>query len=195
MKRRLAIVTIGLGLGLTLALWGRARADELSPKQQALLAVRVLAYDRNLRKRVGERTATVVVLFQEGNQTSESVSLDMVGALEDIGATSTVGGLALKVVALAYNSAAELDAKAAALHPAAVYVCPGLSDAISAITTTAHKRFFLTMTNTGQYIKTGLGIGLLHGEDRPVLIVNLPATKAEGADLDAALLRLANVIR
>jgi hypothetical protein len=174
---------------------GNARADELPPKQQALLAVRVLAYDRNLHKRVGARAANVVILFQEGNQTSESLSIDMTGALEDISATSTIDGLALKVTALAYNGAAELDAKLAALHPAAVYVCPGLGDAIAAITATAHRRAVLTMTNTGQYIKAGLSIGLLHGEDRPVLIINLPATKAEGADLDAALLRLANVIR
>lgn len=184
-----------IALGLWLALGGTVRADELPPKQQALLAVRVLAYDRNLHKRVGARAATVVVLFQEGNQTSESVSIDITGALEDIGVTSTVDGLALRVTALAYNGAAELDAKLAALHPAALYVCPGLSDALPAITTTAHKRAFLTLTNTGQYIKGGLSVGLLHGEDRPLLIINLPAARAEGADLDAALLRLANVIR
>jgi hypothetical protein len=32
-------------------------------------------------------------------------------------------------------------------------------------------------------------------QDKATVVVNLPATKAEGADLDAGLLRVAEVIR
>jgi hypothetical protein len=44
-------------------------------------------------------------------------------------------------------------------------------------------------------VRRGLSIGFVERDGRPALLINLPSTKAEGADLDAAVLRLAEVIR
>ncbi|HRI53238.1 MAG TPA: YfiR/HmsC family protein [Pseudomonadota bacterium] len=45
------------------------------------------------------------------------------------------------------------------------------------------------------YLKAGLSIGFQRGEDHVNILINLPAARAEGGDLDAALLRLAEVYR
>lgn len=197
MNRRAAIAALGLcfALGLPVACPVPAFATELAPKQQALLAARVLAYDRNLKRRSNGKVAAIAILYQEGDQASESLSLDMSSAFEELTATSTIDELPVRVATLAYNGAAELDKKLLQLHPVALYVCPGMADVLSAVSTVTRRRSILTITSTGAYVKSGLSIGLLRLEERPLIVVNLPAARAEGADLDAALLRIAEVLR
>jgi hypothetical protein len=173
----------------------RLLAEELAPKKQALLLLRVLAYDRNLRKRGGEQSASVVILYREGNENSESLSADMTSALDEVASTATVSGLAVRSVAIAYNSPAELDSKLVAQRAAAVYLCPGLGDAVPLIVGVARKRTALTLTSTASYSRAGVSIGLFREEDKPLIVVNLPAARAEGADLEAGLLDVVRVIR
>lgn len=191
MNRRSAIAA----LGLCFALGAPAFAAELAPKQQALLAARVLAYDRNLKRRSNGKVAAIAVLYQEGDQASESQSLDMSSALEELTASATIDELPVRVATIAYSGAAELDKKLLQLHPVALYVCPGMGDVLSVVSMVARKRAILTITSTGAYVKAGLSIGLLRLEERPLIVVNLPAARAEGADLDAALLRIAEVLK
>lgn len=191
MNRRSAIAA----LGLCFALGASAFAAELAPKQQALLAARVLAYDRNLKRRSSGKVAAIAVLYQEGDQASESQSLDMSSALEELTASATIDELPVRVATIAYNGAAELDKKLLQLHPVALYVCPGMGDVLGAVSAVTRKRAILTITSTGAYVKAGLSIGLLRLEERPLIVVNLPAARAEGADLDAALLRIAEVLK
>jgi hypothetical protein len=172
-----------------------ARASELSPKQMAVMLLRILAYDRNIKTRSNGKSAPLLILYQEGNQASESVQSDVANSLEDLANSVSVSGLRVQVSSLAYSSANDLDNKVAALKPVAIVVCTGLSDAIPAVVATARKRSVLTMTLTTTYLKAGLSIGLSRGDDRVNILVNLPAARAEGADLDAALLRLAEVYR
>jgi hypothetical protein len=49
------------------------------------------------------------------------------------------------------------------------------------------------MTSVESSVRGGLAIGVVDGGSR--LMVNLPAAEAEGAQLDAAVLRIAEVIR
>lgn len=174
---------------------GPAAASELAPKQLAVMMLRILAYDRNVRTRSNGKSAPVIVLYQEGNQASEALQGDVTNALEDLANTVSVSGLRVQVNALAYSSANDLDGKVAALHPVAIFVCTGLGDNIGTVAQVARRRSVLTLTITTTYLKAGLSIGLSRGEDRLNILVNLPAARAEGADLDAALLRLAEVYR
>ena len=57
------------------------------------------------------------------------------------------------------------------------------------------KRAVLSMTLNTAYIKSGLSVSFSEGEDRIKVIINLPAARAEGADLDASLLRISEVYR
>ena len=172
-----------------------ARASELAPKQLAVMLLRILAYDRNIKTRSNGKSAPVLILYQEGNQASEAVQSDVQNALEDLSNSVSISGLRVQVNALAYSNANDLDNKVAALHPVAIFVCTGLGDALSAVMNTSRKRQVLSMTITTTYLKSGISIGLSRGDDRVNILVNLPAARAEGADLDAALLRLAEVYR
>lgn len=172
-----------------------AAALEFGPKQVAGLLLRVLAYDRNLKARTDGKVVQILILFQEGNQDSEVQQLDMLNALEDVSRKINLATLPVKVSALPVTSVSALDARLATLRASALFVCTGLGDSVSAISALCRKRSILTLTANTSYVKQGLGIGFSESDDRIQLVVNLPAARAEGADLDASLLRVAEVYR
>ncbi len=190
MNRRAAIATL-----LYASLSGTASAVEFGPKQVALLMLRILAYDRNFKTRADGKTAPILLVYQEGNELSETTQVDLNNVFEELSASVTVGGLPLRVATLSYSKPLALEARVLSLHPVALFICPGLADAVPAISAVCRKRAVLSMTTTNAYLKTGISVGLSGGDDRIHMAINLPASKAEGVDLDAALLRIAEVYR
>jgi hypothetical protein len=194
LQRREAIAAL-LFTPVVLGLESRVQAAELGPKQLAAMLLRILAYDRNIKARSNGRILPIMVIYQEGNSPSEAIQSDVTNALEDLAGSVTVVGLRVQVVSLAYSNIDELNAKIVASHPVAMFVCTGLSVALPNLIATARKHAILTMTMTTAYIKAGLSIGLERGDERVNILINLPATRAEGADIDTDLLRVAEVFR
>lgn len=190
MNRRAALSAL-----LYASLTGVAGAVEFGPKQVALLLLRILAYDRNFKARTDGKTATILIAFQEDNDLSLAAQTDLNNVLEDLSASVTVGGLPLRVASAAYSKPLALEARILSVHPVMLFVCPGLADAIPQISAMCRRRGVLSVTTSNSYIKGGLSVGLSPGEDRIRIAINLPASKAEGVDLDAALLRIAEVYR
>lgn len=196
MRRRSAIAALlGATAAVALQLGVCADGAELGPKQLAAMLLRVLAYDRNLKARSNGKSVPIIVLYQEGNQASEAMQSDVANALEDLAASVTVADLRVISVPLAYTNLAEIAAKLTAKRPVAMFVCTGLAEAVPALASLARKHSILTLTLTTAYLKAGLSIGFQRGEDHVNILINLPAARAEGSDLDAALLRLAEVYR
>lgn len=190
MNRRAAIAAL-----LAATLPRVAGAVEFGPKQVMVLLLRILAYDRNLKARSNGKDASILLLYQEGNAQSETLQVDLNNVMEDLGAGLGVSGLAIKVSTLAYTKPLPFEARLLSAHPVAVFLCPGLADAIPQISAACRKRQVLSVTTTNAYLKSGASVGLSASEDRVHIAVNLPASRAEGVDFDAALLRLAEVYR
>ena len=53
----------------------------------------------------------------------------------------------------------------------------------------------MTVTGTESYLGQGLAVAIVNRFNKPKIVVNLPASEAEGSDLDARLLALAEVLR
>src|SRR5689334_10395841 len=93
---------VGLLLCLSVVLTGAtARSEDLSPTQQSLLFLRVLAYDRNLKTRANG-TVTVAVLYRAGKPESEQARNGVVAALEEIAKKVAVAGLPVRVASLEF---------------------------------------------------------------------------------------------
>jgi len=169
-------------------------AGDLPPRNAALLILRALAYDRKLKERVGSE-ARVLILYQAGNQPSEAAKSDLMGALQDAAREATVSGLPVRVTSLAYSDPGSLDAALQADRTAAVYVCLGVTSRASSIAPVTRRHATLTFSGDEDSVKSALAVGLITRGTKPTVLVNLAASKAEGADLDPALLRVAEVIR
>ena len=171
-----------------------AAAEDLPPRNQALLLLRVLAYDRNLLQRA-HAAVIVVVIYRPGDKASEDRRTSLVAAFEDVSRDVVVAGLPVRVESVPYRDAADLEARLDALHPALSYVDSALVRAVPDIVQVTRRRGVLTADGSRSLVEAGLSIGVVAASGRAHLIVGLKASRQEGADLDAALLAVSDVLK
>jgi hypothetical protein len=182
------------GMAAGLLAWSGARAADLPPRNQALLLLRILVYDRNLKQRA-EGTVTVGVVFRPHDAVSEQQRDALVAALESVAEDVVAAGMPVKALAIPYRDPADLDARIARLRPAAVYVGAALSGSVKEIVRVTRRRSVLSVCGSREMVADGIGVGLVNRGRRAGVVVGLESTRSEGVDLDSALLAMAEVIR
>lgn len=182
--RRVAAAIVAMGVA------DSALGAGVSANQQALLLLKIVAYDRNLSARA-PGGARVMVVYKDGDLASKTSCADIETALKAAAGTFSVGGGAVSVTNLAYN--ADWAASARAVDPTAIFLCSSLDGDIAAITAVSREIQALTATSTEPYLGSGAAVGVVPRAEKIAIIVNLPAAKAEGVDLSATLLQIAEV--
>jgi len=176
-------------VALSMILGAAVLADAPAP-QQATLLLRILAFDRKLAARAAG-SVTVAIIYKEGTARSETAMSQLAAALEEAARKNTVAGLPVKVARVPFSAHLEADLQGAS----AAYLCPGLEDSLSAIVRATQARKALTFSSSEEYLAEGTSIALVTRETKLAIVVNLPNSRGEGADLDSNLLRIAEVIR
>lgn len=158
---------------------------------EAALILRVLSYDRNLRQRASDR---VTVLAIHGGSAGDCDGL--VRALNQLGRAVSVSGLRTRAVLHAWNGESDLQSAARSNHASVLYVCPGFDANIEQISAASRRASLLSISSREADVRAGLTVGIVRrGSGTPQLLVNVRSAEAEGARLDAALLRIATVVR
>ncbi len=159
---------------------------------QALLVLRILAFDRRLADRAANEVR-IAVLFKLGSGESERCQIEIERAIGEASKKQTVARLNVRAEPLAVSAGLAGDLRR--LKASAAYVCPGLDDQTEAIAKATRGVGALTFSGVEDYARGGLSVALVKRDPRVSIVVNLPASRAEGADLDAGLLKVAEVIR
>src|SRR5260370_40408836 len=167
--------------------------DELRPLQQATLLLKMLSFDRNLESRT-KGGLKVAVVYRENDPESEAVHSEMSRALEDAARGMADIQGPIQVVHLPYTTEGRFESDLVKMRPGAVYVAHSLSSQINFIARTTRRLRVLTFTADENDVRRGLSVGLIVRDSRPRILVNLVASKSEGADLSSEMLRLAEVI-
>ena len=169
-------------------------AEPLPSKNQALLLLRILAYDHKLGERVDNKRVTIFIVHKAGAQESEDPANEMVGVLREIGKSTKLAGNTIQVVRIPYNKDT-FDNDVGKYRAAALYVSPSLGDSLGVITASTTKRRLLSFTGVTEYVNAGISVGFSNVNGKPVISVNLPSSRNEGADLDVAILRVAKIVK
>ncbi len=172
---------------------GAPETAALPVRQRTLLMLRVLVYDRNLASRA-PRDVVVGVLFRPGDPDSERERDDVLEALGQLADEVVANGRPIRGVAVSYTTPAELAEQLKALHPAAAWVCTTLAPQAPEIARVTQARKVLSVVGVRAAVEAGLAVGIVPGQRRAAIVVNAAAAKAEGADLDAALLGIAEIV-
>lgn len=183
--KRLSRILIACTVAGGLVLAPFAQAAEPDASTVSKLMIRVLGYDRSLS--VKDRDALVVAVIQAPGDDKDS----LVTAL----GRQRLYGKKVRVVEVEYAGPTELNQRLMEADPHAVYVGPGLDKSVGLIVGIARARSIRTFTGTENYVRQGVGVGIVTRRGRPQVLVNLSASKADGAQLDANLLRFAEVLR
>lgn len=182
---------------LALGLIPRARASELeeiNPGLAAQIQLKVLAYDRNLPTRARGRVL-LGILYRVDREESERMRALMQPAFQERAKGSNVRGLPLAVTAVPIGDPGTLLKRLQDAGVTALYVTPGLEDAVGAISHAAAALQAPTLTGRRDLLDAGLAIAVVTDGEKPVIVVNLGVAKALGMDFDPMLLRLAEVKR
>jgi hypothetical protein len=184
---RALLVVIGL-LGGT-----SAHATDIPPERQTMILTRALAYDNNLRGRVGD-SVVVAIVFKSGSSASESAADSMLKAWKPL-ESAKVQDLPFRVVKVAYSSRESLKSAIGPQGIDALYCCPGLEGDLGAIRELSHKEHVLTIGAREEFVQGGISLGVFVVDGKMTVTINLPASREEGASFSSELLRLAHVIR
>jgi hypothetical protein len=74
------------------------------------------------------------------------------------------------------------------------YVTPLRAVAMESFTSISRSKRISTLTGLPEYVESGLAVGIGTKGERPLIIINSPAAKAEGIDFNSQLLKLAKII-
>ena len=76
----------------------------------------------------------------------------------------------------------------------ALYLAPGSAKALPAVLKVSEDLDLTTLTGVPDYVRRGVAVGIGVEQDKPQILINLAAARAEGSDFDASLLRIATVL-
>jgi len=159
--------------------------------RRALVALRVLAYD----KRLGERAADVVrivIVYPKGDDSEAArwrASFAKTTKLK-------VDGRSVVIAEHELDGAAGLERAFRDLKPAAIVACDGISRklAIEDLARLTRANHVLSFTTREVEVVKGIAVGIVPGKERDEIVVNLKAAAAEGVKFDAGLLQLARTV-
>jgi hypothetical protein len=170
-----------------------AQEMEVPLALQMPIMMKVIGFDRRLRTRAPSEVV-VAVIFQSGNRESAVARDEAVRILRELAVSPTaVAGLPLRVVEVDLD--AETLADAFREHKFThAYVTPLRAVDVKLIAAVARSAHVTTMTGVTHYVTRGLAIGVALRGGRPRILVNLEASRLEGADLSSELLNLVEIV-
>jgi YfiR/HmsC-like len=159
---------------------------------QASLFAKILTFDRNLKARAGKELK-IGVLYQKKVRSSLEAQEEFLWAM--CGAPGQrIEALAVSCVAIEWTNAPEVEATVVRKGIRVLYVAPLRAVAIEEIVAISRARKVTTLTGVPEFVEKGIALGLALRAERPLVLVNLTAARAEGADLNSQLLKLARVL-
>ena len=162
----------------------------LPVKDQMPLFLKILSYDKNLPERGNE--VVIGVVYQERYRHSLRAKNELVAVMQQFGALS---GRPIRLVPLAIDEKTSPAAVLADPRINVFYVSPLRAFDIERITAVSRAQEIVTLTGVPSYLEEGLSVSLDVKGGRPQILINLPASEAEGADFHSQLLKVARVIR
>ncbi len=197
-SRSAAGLVTGLLILVLAGLSARPAAAQDTPvpmDMQIQIMVKILNFDRKLPERLGDRL-TVGVLYQGRYRTSANVGGEVCRTFMGLpqSALGALESLQITCVGLDLDQVSDLAATLKRERIQVLYVSPLRAYSLDDVVAVTRAADITTLTGVPRYVETGCAIGVDMKGDRPEIVINLPASRAEGAELNAQVLKLARVV-
>ncbi len=193
-KFEIPILRLVLTIILTFSGIARFHAQEMVVpiKLQLALFFKILPFDRNLKDRVGDEIV-IAVFYQNKIGMSYDAKEELLKMVKE-SSVKKIEGIPLRFVSIDIE---ETDLKEAITRDNVdiLYITPLRAVEIEKIANLSRAKKITTLTGVPDYVESGLAVGVGIKGEKPQIIINLKAAKAEGADFSANLLKLCRVIK
>ena len=188
-RRAANLITSLLLLFVVNVISSPAQGSDLPLSIQVALISKIISFDRSGRA-AKEPTFHIAVIYQRKLPSS----LRILSTLQQLAPVPTIGGKPVRFTGIDLDAGTDPFSQVETASPHAVYVTAMRGVDIDRITAITRKLRLLSFTGVAEYTESGISIGLVELGDKPQIIINLEATRAEGADLSARLLAIAKVL-
>lgn len=188
------VVGMAVVAGLTAPTLLRAQGPEMDSTHHAAVMIKLLRYDRALGRHQ-RPTVTLAVLVDPQTPTSLSCGASMRKALQEASAGRLLAQRPVETVEVRYADAGRLEETLNRLGAAALYVCPARAEVLGALEHTVATHTLTITSRREDFAGGAMGAGLFPTAGGTAVAINLRRARAQGADLEAAVLRVALVTR
>lgn len=185
---------IGIFIFILCLVPGLSHAQEMAVPIdiQYSLITKILAFDRNLDNRSYEKIVIGIVY-----QRKYRVSLLAKEKLEktfDNSEIKQIANIPIEIKSLDLSDMASLSRFISENKVNVLYVTPLRAASIQSISEMCRKNKVISFTGVPEYVNDGLSVGIASKGGKPIILVNLEAAKAEGANFSARFLKLVEII-
>jgi len=156
---------------------------------QVPLFLKILTFDRNLKTRVGDEII-IGIVYQEKFRPSHNVKEEFLRVMDPY---QKIQGVPLRLKPIEISDESNLGDNISTID--ILYVTPLRAIGMNTITKLSRTKKVLTLTGVPDYVKSGLAVSVEIKGEKPQIVINLPAAKAEGVDFSSQLLNLAKVVK
>ncbi len=157
---------------------------------QFVLFAKILSFDRNLDS--GKEAETSIgILYQQKYRPSLLAKKQF---MEAVAAAGKDAGIRFRCIPIGIHDQTDLRDAVAKHDVDVLYIAPLRSVQVKDIISVSRERRVTTLTGVPEYVEAGLAVGIGAKAEKPRILVNVNAAKAEGADFKARLLKMAKVI-
>jgi hypothetical protein len=153
-------------------------------EMQLALFSKIWKLDRNFDS---TGVVTLVIVYQAGFRDSLLVKDDLVATVQRL-------KLPIRCIPLEVGSEELLRKRLSEIQATVVYVTPLRSVSVAEIARISRTRGLRTITGVPDYVEEGIAVGIGERKDRPLIIINLQGSRAEGSDFSSQLLQLARIV-
>jgi hypothetical protein len=190
-RSRFVILPLG---GLALAVLGLCLGAVVSPAiaqdvpvpagVQVPLLLKILTFDHHMAD--AAEPLVVGVVFQRRNRASAAIG-------EEVGGLLAAAARPIRVVVIDLDETSDLRGTLLRESVRVVYVAPLQAVSVSTVAEATRGEGVVSVTGVPRYVEQGLAVGIDLSDSRPRIVINLAASRAEGADFSAELLKLARL--
>jgi len=185
---------IGLCLLLSFLQLGNAWKQEIEVpvKVQYALFLKILSFERNLKKKKGS-SLKVGVVFQEKFRISSMIEKE----IRELVGDGTAKNATQKRIEYTQINLDETSVQTILENQEldVLYIAPLRAVEVSSIRDIAQKQNLVTLTGVPDYVKDGIMVGIRLKAKRPNILINLESARASGANFSSRLLKSATIIK
>ena len=184
-QRGLLTFLLIIPLGISMPSW--ATADPLPPKICAKVLLTALAYDLNLIKKRGPIIRIGIVGEESPKGTSMHKAYQSFSKMKN-------KGMPIEFTRLVTTKSAQVDRALKEQDLDVLHLATDDAAFIPELSALADKRDVLLLSCDQHQISKGVAIGAIARKNKPKLLINVRASKAQGASLSARLLQLSELV-
>ena len=160
---------------------------------QIPLFFKIISFDRTINKS-GNSKFEIIIIYQKTYKYSQNIKNEILNVFENNSSFSSFNSKIIEINSLSLDVESDLNDYLASHRVDCVYLTPFRAVNIETLDGILTKNKVLSFSTVPDYVYDGICFGLDVKGERPNILINLPVSRAVGAEFSSQLLKMSKVI-